>query len=112
MITRIEIQSLRQTPMAQGAVRIEPSRLLECAEGLVIPEAVQQRETLIEPLLRFSGLCGYQDMALADSFQALGAREFAQIDLRGLRRGVLMSLSQSKPRHKKQQWQEFEHAQK
>jgi hypothetical protein len=61
-----EHQCLIDAPIAHGALRIDANALFEGAGGFVIPEVVEQAETLIEPGLRLGrGRDG--EMAVADA---------------------------------------------
>ncbi len=78
--------------MAHGAIGIEPHRLFECAQCFVIPEAVNQREPLIEPLLSLRRFRRDRDVSLADAINPLWRGELRGVDVFGLRRTVLMRL--------------------
>jgi hypothetical protein len=78
--------------MAHGAIGIEPHGFFECAQRLVVPETMNQREPLIEPLLGLRRFCRDRDVRLADAVDSQGRGKFGEVDMLVFRRAVLVRL--------------------
>jgi len=87
-----EIERLKHTPMAHGAIGIETDGFLKCTQRFVIPEAMNQRQPLIEPLLGLWRFRRDRDMRLPDTIDPLRWRKLSRVDMFGLRRPVLVRL--------------------
>ena len=68
--------NLVKTPVAHGAPGVDTHALLEGAGRFVVPEIVQQAQTLVEPGLRL-GACRDLDVAVANAGHVDGWRKLA-----------------------------------
>ena len=78
--------------MTNRTVRVEAHGLFERPQGFVIPEAVEQRESLIKPLPRFGRFRRDRNVRLTDAFHMLGGRQLCNIHGAFFRVDVVVSL--------------------
>ena len=76
----VEGLGLVEAPVAHGTLGVDPHALFEGASGLVIPEVVQQVESLVEPHLSFRG-GGDLHVGVADPGHPDRRRQFFGRDL-------------------------------
>jgi len=62
-------------PVAHGAVGVDANRLFEGADGFVVPEVVEEIQSLVEPYLGF-GSGGDFDVGVANAGEFFWGREF------------------------------------